>query len=239
MGMSVVGQEIRTYIFECFMKIAVYTTLFGDYDELKPIPAKYQHEADWILFTDHITVAPGYRIIPIALGPVTARKASRLYKIRPDLILGKYDYTIYLDASIIINRSPRLLVEKYLYDSDIAVLKHPDRDCIYEEMRTCLKIGIADPDLTDKQAKYYRATGYPEHNGLTENGVLIRRNTEAVRNFSSSWWSLYSKYAERDQFSFMFIVWQTGIKITVIPNNIRDNSPEAVREFIFKDHKGR
>jgi hypothetical protein len=30
-----------------------------------------------------------------------------------------------------------------------------------------------------------------------------------------------------------------GIKINLIPNNIRDNTPGAVREFIFKDHKGR
>lgn len=216
------------------MRIAVYVTLFGNYDSLKPVPAEYRNEAYYFLFTDCITESDDYIIIPVSSQGHNLRRLSREIKIFPFERIPGFDYYIYLDATITLNTSPRLLIEKYLSSYDIAVLKHPWRDCVYDEMRECLRLGITDWDLTHEQARYYRSTGYPEHNGLTENGVILRKNNYRMQTFSEHWLRFYKRYAERDQFSFCFIAWLYKIQFNLISNNIRSKS--ETKEFNFKDH---
>lgn len=213
------------------MKIAVYVTLFNDFDSLKEIPEEYRDEASYFLFTDCIDESDDYDIIHIE-GGKNARRLSRQFKIYPFHFIPNYDYYIYLDATISLRASPILLVEKYLKDYDIAVLKHPWRDCIYDEMNECQRLGISDIELTNKQREYYLSLGYPEHNGLTENGVMLRRDNSSIREFSLRWLGLYKQYAERDQFSFCYVAWEKGIKYNIIPNDIRGEG----KEFHFIDH---
>lgn len=218
------------------MKIAVVVTLFGNYDTLKPIPAEFRDEAYYFLITDCVTESADYVIIPVDSTGKNLRRLSRDYKIRPFDHVPGFDYYIYLDASIELLTSPRRLVKKYLADHDIAVLKHPWRDCVYTEMRECIRIGITDWDVTHEQARYYRAMRYPENNGLTENGIIIRRNNKIIREFSEFWYFIYQSFAERDQFSFCYSAWRMNVRYNLIPNNIRDRTPGLIKEFNFKDH---
>ena len=213
------------------MKIAVYVTLFNNFDSLKEIPEDYRDEASYFLFTDG-TEAGDYNKITVDSSGRDPRRLSREIKIYPFDRIPGFDYYIYLDATISLRDSPILLVDKYLKNHDIAVLKHPWRDCIYDEMWECMKLGICDTNLTLIQEQLYRSFRYPEHNGLTENGVMLRRDNYSIREFSLRWLGLYKQYAERDQFSFCYVAWEKGIKYNIIPNDIRGEG----KEFHFTDH---
>jgi len=128
------------------------------------------------------------------------------------------------------------LIEKYLTGYNIAVLRHPFRDCVYDEIRECIRLGIADWDIAHEQAKYYRNMKFPEKIGLTENGVIIRRNNLIIREFSEFWEFMYNSFCERDQFSFCYCAWRMQLKYNTIPNNIRDHTPGIIKKFNFKDH---
>ena len=113
--------------------IAVYTVIFGGYDDINPVKKAYKDEADFYLFTDRPIKAKDYRIIQVEPDNENLRRASRLYKINPHLFFPDYKYTIYIDGSIEMLISPKKAVNKYLKGSDVAVHKHPYRDCIYDE----------------------------------------------------------------------------------------------------------
>ncbi len=218
------------------MKIAVYVTLFGEKDSLKKIPEEVRGEADYFLYTDCITESQDYKIIHVDLNGENPRRLSRRYKLSPHKYLPEYDYHIYLDASIDIRVSPEYMINKYLTNHDIAVLKHPWRDCVYMEMRECLRINVADWDKTHEQARFYRYVKYPENNGLTENGVIIRRNTYIIREFNEFWEFMYYSFSERDQFSFCYCAWRMNLQYNIIPNNIRDRTEGAIKEFNLNSH---
>lgn len=212
-------------------KIAVFRTLFGDADNVLPVKEDDKRQADFYLFTDQDVKTDDYSVINVtALG--NKRRLSRKYKISVEKYLPMYQYWIYLDASIEMMISPRKAIEKYLNNYSIAVLKHPWRDCVYDEMKECLRIGVSNQALTEAQDRAYKRIGYPEHNGLTENGVLIRRNVPSVIEFNRMWQLLYDLYAERDQFSFCVAAWRLGIKYEMIIDNIR-NEP---KEFKYYPH---
>ena len=211
-------------------KIAVFTSLFGEKDNIIPVDRSFVEGADWFLFTNRDIESETHQVIKCDNGGLTNRRASREYKIAPHRYLPNYEYHIYIDANMELLVSPEHLISTYL-EKDIAVLVHQWRDCIYEEMKECLRLKVADLDLSHEQAKLYRRLGYPEHWGLTENGVILRRNTEPVRLFNELWKFIYQAFAERDQFSFCFVSWYTGIEYSIIENTIRKKNP-----YLFKLH---
>jgi len=66
------------------------------------------------------------------------RRNSRIQKILPHKYF-KTEYSIWLDGNLKLLASPKELVEKYLNGFDIAVFKHPVRNCLYKEAIECAK----------------------------------------------------------------------------------------------------
>jgi hypothetical protein len=168
------------------------------------------------------------------------RRNSRASKILAHKYINT-EYSIYVDGNITLNVSPETLIEKYLGDHDIAVYKHPTRDCIYDEAIECAKRRLDDPEIIIEQAKAYEDSGYAKHKGLAECGVIIRRHTPEVAQFNEAWWAEYCRYSRRDQISFMFAVDKVGIRVNIIPDYFITQSPTtAIKQsgdLSIKTHK--
>lgn len=215
--------------------IAIFRSIFGDFDDLLPVKNIYRDEADFYLVTDKIKTDE-YTVINIVPQTKKPRRESRRAKLCPHLFLPDYEYYIYLDGSVQILDSPRHLIKKYLRDYDIAVLKHPWRDCIYQELTVCAEKGYVGKANAEKHKQFLRSEGYPENNGLTENGVILRRNTDRIQHFGEFWAEIYYQFTQRDQHSFCYCAWKMNIKYNLIINDIRNRFP---MEFKYHEHKGR
>lgn len=101
-------------------------------------------------------------------------------------------------------------------DYDLALFKHPNRDCIYDEAIKCAVKQLDDPEVIIEQAKKYEDSGFAKHKGLGECNILFRRNTPKVREFNNAWWSEFTRHSRRDQISFMYAVDTVGIPVNVI-----------------------
>ena len=101
-------------------------------------------------------------------------------------------------------------------DFDIAMYQHPNRDCLYEEAKTCMKMGLDDPETIIEQAKMYEDKGYAKHKGLCECGIIIRRHTPKVERFNEAWWAEYTRHSRRDQISCMYAADKVGMRINKI-----------------------
>jgi len=208
------------------MSCTVVTALTGGKDTIRE--QDKWGEAKFVAYTDTPMDSRTWDIKPCYDRFTDPRRNSRV----PKILIHKYvnsEYSIYMDANIKLLRTPEELIEKYLKDHDIAVYKHPNRDCIYDEATTCAVRKLDDPETIIEQAKAYEDSGYAKHKGLCECGIILRRHTKKVEQFNNAWWAEYSRYSRRDQISFMYAVDKVGIRVNMIPEYFIEKDGQFIR----------
>ena len=128
--------------------------------------------------------------------------SSRLYKILSH-IYDPGEWSVYVDADIYINEN-ELLEEVKKSGKDIGVFKHPERDCVYEEMEAIIRLGKDTRENVKKHYDYLKSINYPQHAGLAACGVIIRHHTEEIKKLNEKWWIELCTHSKRDQLSFPF-----------------------------------
>lgn len=203
--------------------IVVYTAIFGDKDTLQA-PQKVAG-CDYVCFTDNETTTyeSGWDI-RIQKPHLSPRRSARYYKILPHRYFADYEYSIWVDGTCIPTVEPQFIIKQYLNGVDIALFKHSQRDCIYQEMVACEKLGKDDPSIMERQISRYRKEGYPEHNGMVSSGVILRRhNSEDLIKVMESWWMELKHGSKRDQLSFNYVTYKHGLRYGIIPGCIWKN----------------
>ena len=111
-------------------KFAVYTTIFGERDDLRE---PLCDNVEYIVFTDRPIESERARIIRMTSPYKDPARGSRFVRCHPHKFLAEYDVTLWLDASFVLKSVDGLL--DYLGQHDLAISKHFSRDCIYEEAK--------------------------------------------------------------------------------------------------------
>ena len=117
------------------------------------------------------------RKIPDDLQFLSNVKKQRIVKICPHRYLKEYDISIWVDGSISVIGDLNTFINQYdLEKNPFYVRIHPSRNCIYDEARACISINKDAKETIEKQVKRYREEGYPEHIGMVETCVLLRKH---------------------------------------------------------------
>jgi len=156
---------------------------------------------------------------------VSPVRNAKIYKILPHKFLDA-DITIWIDGNIELLIPPEQLVEEWLGDVDMALFKHPDRDCIYDEApaaKGLFEAHLKVRDDIDKQIEHYREIDFPEHAGMGECNVIIRRNNPKVNAFNEAWWAEICRWSQRDQLSFPVTLAKHNLKVNFIKGNAREH----------------
>lgn len=214
------------------MKILVYSAEFGDYETevRQPIPPSLRQE---VMYSYHRFSEKGMdqrgvwhhrkplqQSLPLVDVP---QRRARFHKIDPLGILhdeDRYDFTVWVDANMILKADPVELVE-VLGDNDVMAFRHRDRTTIDEEGATVIKIKQQDPDVIKRQIAFQRQAGYHDYVKLPETGLLIRRVNKRVKRFNEQWWHQVNSFSVRDQMSFGFAAWKSGVKVGFFPGHVR------------------
>lgn len=197
------------------MGSVLYTALTGGHDLLKAQPVKprfafveeRQEMAGWTPWT----CSQGQ------LGKGHDRARAKRPKALPhDYIpeLGPDDVSVWIDAKITLRDENFVeTMAEYVLESDADMLAfaHPDRDDLAEEViatRHWRPFAFAGQPL-EKQVEHYAENwGVPEHAGLAETAVLVRRHTDATRRFGEAWWDqMVTWNSWQDQLSFGALAW--------------------------------
>lgn len=194
-------------------RIAIYTVLVGNnYDNLK-IPSSVKDNYDYYCFVDvgsKLVKSDNkvWKIITFDFKCNDNGRLSRYPKILPHkTCLKNYDYSLYIDANVDIK-------DAYVYDrieelisanEKISMIKHPYRDCVYQEAYVCIA-GLKGSwfDLL-RQIVFLKRKGIPKHCGLFEAGLIFRKHNEVdVIKFDELWWNNFMRYSKRDQLSLAY-----------------------------------
>lgn len=239
------------------MKTVVYSCVTGKYDNvLETLLKSHAHsddDTDFVLFSDRPDLAAPesfkqvgghltWKILPVKYRhPVCNVRTARWHKINSHLSVPEYDASVWIDGSQIIKaiNVRKQIVEPYFAlpesaQQPIATFKHPDRSCVYQEAVACRKLKKDNPAVIVEQVKNYQLAGYPPYNGMVETACVVRNNSFAVVRFNEAWWAELEKHSRRDQLSFNYASWKTGIPYGRIKGH-RARSPY----FEFIPHKKR
>lgn len=200
-------------------KAAVYTVIIDGKDALQPPPAAA--DCDFFVITNSSGLnAPGYHALFVDTVYADPVRNARIYKILSHEVFGDYEASLFVDGNIrITTPSVAAMFDAYLSDCDLAIHAHEERNCIYAEAEACLRWRKDNPACIHSQMAAYRRDGYPENNGLVTSNILFRRHTPAVRRFNILWWNEICKFSRRDQLSFNYVAWKTGLRYNVLPGN--------------------
>lgn len=217
-------------------RICVYTCITGDYDNLQSI--NKEEGIDYLCFTNNRELKSDYwSIIYIDDDKELSNMAlSRKIKmIGHPVIADNYDISIWIDGAIQIRGSVRSFLNDVcgLDRYNMACFRHRMRNCIYEESIACIVQRKADKKDIQDFLGFMEREHFPKHYGLAECTVLVRRhNNMEVKQMMELWFKLYKQYIKRDQLTFPYCLYKSGIGVCWIDANVFDNP-----WFFWRAHK--
>lgn len=198
-------------------KLVVYTCITGNYDTLREV--KFQNpNIDYICFTDNANLSSKtWKIVPIpeqiSLSKISDVKKQRLIKVFPNKWFKDYDRSLWIDSNIEIISDIDDFFSKYDNQEKILyVNKHGSRDCIYREQLAVIRLNKDTFENTNPQIARYHEEGFPEHYGLAETNILLRKhNDPKCVKLMNCWGDEILNGSHRDQLSFNYAVWKTNL----------------------------
>ena len=202
------------------MKLAVYSACIGTRSDLRERPHE-ESEADYIAFRDTPIEMTTWQVVEVRKeNNLTDRQQARRYKALPQMYLPGYDYSIWIDSSMVPHANIIKLIDTMeKYKLDLGAFRHPRRKCAYEEAKVCkgLTSEVAtprdDPHIISKQMERYKDEGFPEDMGLLENGLLVRKHTDKTAETCKVWYEEILGGTHKDQISLMYAIWKTNISV--------------------------
>ena len=231
------------------MKLVVYTASFGDDDHLwSVLPGS--EDVQHIAFVDRIKTEAGVwggelpvirpkararlkptweqRIVEPEWG---SRRTARHYKTLPHRYLPEADTWLWVDDNVRARIHPRRVVNQDR--NELVAQRHWKRKCVYEEVAACIEQEKGDPKLLRAQGARYRQAGMPELWGLAQTGMLIRRNTAAIRELNEMWWAEITKGSCRDQVSLPFVCWHLRLKWSIL---VGPSPMPGLGDYVYVKH---
>ena len=198
-------------------RIAVYTSLFGSYDVLRE-PLLHPENIDYYVLTDQeIPEISAWKPLDAAsLIPAYCQGdqtlCNRWCKMHPHLIFKDYKYSVYVDSNIWIFSDLTPLTAG-LDSFPVAMFRHKKRDCVYDEIKACLKQKKGTRKTLMAHKKLLLSHGVPKHWGLVEASVIPRRHLDpGCISLMEEWWEAFTQNSRRDQISLIDCLWQKGLK---------------------------
>ena len=209
-------------------KICVYTCITGSYDNLKEVKVN-EENIDYICFTNNKQLTSStWKIIYIEDDKLSNHYLSRKLKMIGDSYIDEnYTLSIWIDASVIFKKSVKEFLNEYFdYKNDVFLAcKHHLRNSIAEEAKACIRYKKGNKERIDKLLSFYKQENFKDDLGLLEMTLIVKRhNNPLVRKTMKLWFDMILNYSERDQLSFMYCIYKTGLKVKAIPLNVWNNN---------------
>jgi len=215
-------------------RYVIYTALFGNYDYLNDV-GETDERCDYICFTDdRLLESKTWKVVYVK-PHLSSSMMNRIIKILPHKYLEQYAASIYVDANVLIKKTPFFLFKNNLSTHDFWAYGHTVRDCIYSEGFACVKSRKTKCKPVIDQLGTYLREGFPRNYGLTANRVLIRNhNDEMVISLMDKWWFEMNNKTQRDQLSLFYVAWKNNYKISLA----KSDSPFDNDYFKLMPHRG-
>lgn len=218
------------------MKKVIFTVILGGYDELKPF--NKEKGFDYYIFCDRYNESnnSNWTFLPVPKEinniNISRVKKQRYIKLHPHIFFKNYELSIYLDGTFqILGNLNEFLFRILSPNYNIYILEHPERDSIYDEIREVIFLNKEKESMGEAIMNRYKNENFEDKNGLIESCIIIRKhNNKECIFLMNKWFNEIVNYSHRDQLSYNYLIWKTGIKFKYIPKNL---ALEYLNQTIF------
>ncbi len=215
-------------------KICVYSCITGNYDNVNEI--KKEKDIDYYLFTNNKKVKSAtWKVIYIENDTLSNVVLARKIKILGHpLINDNYDIALWMDGAVSFNTKIKDFIDHFMTEDDVFVaFKHGTRNTVKEECEACVRYRKEDKEKIKNILDFYKQENYPDNNGLVESTVYIKRlKDQKVQETMKLWFSMIENFTKRDQLSFNYCIYKTGLKVKWINEKVFSND-----WFTWYNHK--
>lgn len=202
-------------------RVAVYTVIFGKYDDIIE-PMVKPDNIDYYIITDQefdLTNSKWNKVdiskFEDDIKGLTNAERNRFFKMMPFHVFDDYEYSIYLDGNIKVITDLTEYIN-LIGSFDIATHQHFCRDCVYQECEAIITAQKDTRDNIERHRQLFLDTGMPEHYGLMECNVIARRHTDNCERIMRKWWEEYLAYSNRDQLSLPHVLYSETIPVNAV-----------------------
>lgn len=212
---------------------AVYSTLIGGYENLTELTFAKEPGIDYLLFTDNPKLtSKTWQVICIEkTWPLDNVRSQRALKTIGHPMLEKYETTLYIDNNVVLKKPASELFSLLPPNAEISFAYHSSRETLQEEFEAVRRQRLDSLARITEQNNHYQQL-WPEV--LDERpiwgGMILRRNTEAVKNFNRIWYEHILRYSRRDQLSLL-----VALKLAMPQISYFDLDHEE-SEYHYRDH---
>ena len=205
--------------------LVIYTAIIGSKEgELNRQPVFKNSDFKKICFTDNKklkSVDWELRYVEKLL-PEDNHRSQRNFKLRPHLFLQEFQYSLYLDNTVVLNKDINEFIEfinksfeKEIKTNSVYMPFHSFRKTVLDEFNE-----VALNNLDDQIKFYEQLRDYSKvsKNDLTKKpfwpAIILRdHSSQDVINFSEIWFAHVNRYSRRDQLSVIPAATQACIEI--------------------------
>jgi len=218
----------------------IYTVLSGNYDDLRQ-PEVIVPGWDYICFSNDIPEKQIgiWQIRRFNYHHEMPVRESHYPKLNPHLVLPEYECSLYLDAKVAFRKILSDRLPELLDKVSLAMIPHPERNCVYQEAMLLTAWTVGEPDLIYWQTRYLLSNHFPAKSGMYDTAAIFRRhNQAAIIHFSEVWWDFYCHFSSRDQMGVTWALQQAKLKPEILlPSSFfADNIyPHKKKRKLIKD----
>jgi len=193
-------------------KIAVYTSIFGNYEQIIE-PEIKPDNVDYYIITD-CSVKPNSRWKKIDFdfpSGLNASQKNRYVKMHPHLLFPEYRYSIYVDGSAYILSDLTPLIHR-INKYGFAMHMHSARNDLYDEMLVAKYTKRISSHCYNDYLEFLKNENMPRHFGLVECGIIARDHENLLcKKIMEEWWNQYLTRINRDQICLAYVLYKNNI----------------------------
>ena len=206
------------------MKVVVYIAILNGYDKLRNhVDLPY----DFIAYIDDKSIVPAntnwqIRDIPEEIAELSMFDQLHYLKHMPHKLFPDYDISVWEDGKVSINKNIQYLLDLDYEDNKFLSNKHPERQCIYDEINILRCYKWEKKSICDELEQKYKQEGFPKDYGLINCCMIIRRHNDPyVIEIMEETTALLKKYGiARPELVITYILWKQNKTVSVIPFDV-------------------
>ncbi len=195
--------------------VVVYTAIFGGYDSLKE-PQDQIPGVKYICFTDNPNLKSKVWNIQYRRPTGDPLMQAKSFKILAHEALD-CDISLWIDGRVEVHKLNGAINQ---LKTDLALHRHEQRNCIYEEASHCMRVKRGDPRQIEDAITRYKSEGHPPQYGLWNGGIILRRHTPDITTFNREWWREVSVGTTRDQIVLPVVLRRLGTPFETFPKDM-------------------
>ncbi len=205
----------------------VYTVLFGKYENINERPHFDNSTTRYICFTDDTELrSNSWEIIQCTPRfPNDPSRSSRYIKMLGHRMLPFHTRSLYIDNSVLLKVDGKIILDSWLVDAHVAMMKHYRRKSVKAEFFICSAYSLDKQEVIRDQFNFYKVY-YPQI--LAERpfwgGMIAKANSPSADSLMEIWQTQYDLFSRRDQLSINVSSFISGIPIKMIEGE-NDSSP--------------